>query len=104
MLDYSVGRRDRSTRRSCPRRPPEGNDADGRGYYSRDGRHDWWGVETSRHLDCGVAIAMDPFLPTAMLDWHHLACIAREAWTMEAVTIVGSRQAKSVEHHENGSC
>ena len=25
---------------------------------------------------------MDPFLPTAMMDWHHLACIAREAWTM----------------------
>ena len=40
---------------------------------------------------------MDPFLPTAMLDWHHLACIAREAWTMEAVTIVGSRPANHVE-------
>ena len=47
---------------------------------------------------------MDPVLPTAMMNWHHLACIARKAWTMEAVTIVGSRQAKSVETHDEGSC
>ena len=56
-----------------------------------------WNSLRALHLDWRVAIAMDPFLPTAMMDWHHLACIARKAWTMEAVTIVGSREVKHVE-------